>query len=157
MHPIVALHDAYGVIHITQTDNGTYGQDGDIADNGLIIHRIYNIGEYSDIGEYMQRHVWCNEIEWWKEVPEKPNAFAYWDTSLTPHAWNWDSAIILNEVRLERSRKLFECDWTQMPDSPLNATDKALWATYRQELRDITDNLSGDETCVEDAPWPIQP
>jgi hypothetical protein len=38
-------------------------------------------------------------------------------------------------VRQTRSEKLADCDWTQVADSPV---DKAVWATYRQALRDIT-------------------
>ena len=37
-------------------------------------------------------------------------------------------------VRIQRSEKLVECDWTQLSDSQV---DKAVWATYRQSLRDI--------------------
>ena len=40
-----------------------------------------------------------------------------------------------NEVRVERNRLLTDSDWTQLPDAP---TDKTAWATYRQALRDIT-------------------
>jgi len=38
-------------------------------------------------------------------------------------------------VRQSRSDRLADCDWTQVADSPV---DKAVWATYRQALRDIT-------------------
>lgn len=38
-------------------------------------------------------------------------------------------------VRATRDAKLAECDWTQVTDAPV---DKAVWATYRQALRDIT-------------------
>ena len=38
-------------------------------------------------------------------------------------------------VRAERNAKLAQCDWTQLPDAPVEA---AAWATDRQELRDIT-------------------
>jgi hypothetical protein len=38
-------------------------------------------------------------------------------------------------IRRERNDLLSESDWTQVADSPVN---KAVWATYRQELRDIT-------------------
>jgi hypothetical protein len=38
-------------------------------------------------------------------------------------------------VRNQRNTKLSESDWTQVADAPV---DKALWATYRQALRDIT-------------------
>jgi hypothetical protein len=40
-----------------------------------------------------------------------------------------------NVVRAERSKLLVESDWTQLPDVPVDA---AVWATYRQALRDVT-------------------
>jgi hypothetical protein len=39
--------------------------------------------------------------------------------------------------RQERNRRLAACDWTQLSDAPIQ--DAAAWATYRQDLRDITD------------------
>lgn len=39
------------------------------------------------------------------------------------------------EIRLQRDQLLKDSDWTQVADAP---TDKVAWATYRQELRDIT-------------------
>ena len=44
-------------------------------------------------------------------------------------AAQWDS------VRTDRNKCLADCDWTQLPDAPVNAVE---WATYRQDLRDIT-------------------
>ena len=41
-------------------------------------------------------------------------------------------------VRRHRDFLLAKSDWTQMPDSPLSAEEKAKWAAYRQELRDMT-------------------
>ena len=38
-------------------------------------------------------------------------------------------------VRQSRGDKLADSDWTQVADAPV---DKAVWATYRQALRDIT-------------------
>lgn len=38
-------------------------------------------------------------------------------------------------IRAERNKLLADCDWTQLPDT---SADAATWATYRQELRDIT-------------------
>jgi len=38
-----------------------------------------------------------------------------------------------------RNVLLYGCDWTQLPDSPLSDSKKKEWATYRQELRDITE------------------
>lgn len=39
-------------------------------------------------------------------------------------------------MRLQRDTLLAASDWTQMPDSPLTAEQRAAWATYRQQLRD---------------------
>ena len=40
------------------------------------------------------------------------------------------------EVRSLRDEYLSSSDWTQLPD--VNNVDKTAWATYRQQLRDIT-------------------
>lgn len=40
-----------------------------------------------------------------------------------------------SNIRAERHAKLIASDWTQLPDAPVDA---AAWASYRQELRDIT-------------------
>jgi hypothetical protein len=54
------------------------------------------------------------------------------------------------KVRELRKTKLSESDWTQVADSPV---DKAVWATYRQALRDIT-TQSGFPWSVT---WPDAP
>ena len=53
-------------------------------------------------------------------------------------------------VRAERNRKLQACDWTQLSDIPLEK--KMLWETYRQELRDIT-NQPDPFNLI----WPTKP
>ena len=57
--------------------------------------------------------------------------------------------------RTTRNKLLADTDWTQMNDSPLSNEDKTSWATYRQELRDLSDldawpNLADDD-------WPVAP
>lgn len=41
-------------------------------------------------------------------------------------------------VRNQRNFLLAACDWTQLPDAPLSNVKTQEWATYRQALRDIT-------------------
>ena len=53
-------------------------------------------------------------------------------------------------VRKSRGDKLADSDWTQVADAPV---DKAVWATYRQALRDIT-TQSGFPWSVT---WPDAP
>jgi len=57
------------------------------------------------------------------------------------------------EIKMTRNRLLFSTDWTQVADSPLTPELKALWATYRQELRDVT-SQAGFPTTVT---WPVPP
>lgn len=53
--------------------------------------------------------------------------------------WNIDSDKKASSIRLERDRLLTETDWTQLPDIPDNI--KSTYATYRQSLRDITNQI----------------
>ena len=53
-------------------------------------------------------------------------------------------------VRQQRGEKLKETDWTQVADAPV---DKALWATYRQALRDVTTQEGFPWTVT----WPVEP
>lgn len=59
------------------------------------------------------------------------------------------------EMRKERDSLLADTDWTQMNDSPLSNEDKTAWATYRQELRDISDLDAWPYLADED--WPVAP
>ena len=53
-------------------------------------------------------------------------------------------------VRETRTKKLAESDWTQLTDAPVNS---ALWATYRQALRDVPSQSS----FPWDITWPDAP
>ena len=55
------------------------------------------------------------------------------------------TAAAANDARVKRNQLLTECDWTQLPDAPVNA---GAWATYRQELRDLTSQTA--------FPWEIE-
>ena len=53
-------------------------------------------------------------------------------------------------LRPERNRLLTSSDWTQLNDSPLSEDKIAAWSAYRQELRDLTDEI--DENGEVDFP-----
>ena len=59
-------------------------------------------------------------------------------------------------LRNKRNLMLKECDWTQAADSPLSDSKKAEWATYRQQLRDLT-NTYTTENSIEDIVFPTKP
>lgn len=53
-------------------------------------------------------------------------------------------------IRGKRNNLLSSSDWTQVADAPV---DKAAWATYRQELRDITAQAGFPTEVI----WPTKP
>lgn len=61
-----------------------------------------------------------------------------------------EQIVFSQSVRKERNKLLAESDWTQVADAPV---DKAAWATYRQALRDITEQ-NGFPNAVN---WPVSP
>lgn len=68
----------------------------------------------------LQNNSW---VEKWVETPATPEQIAERTTTAT------------NDALLKRNQLLINCDWTQLPDAPVN---KDRWATYRQKLRDVT-------------------
>ena len=57
-----------------------------------------------------------------------------------------------SEVRSGRDSLLSESDWTQFNDSPISGSTLTEWQTYRQSLRDIT-----NQSDPYDITWPNIP
>lgn len=66
--------------------------------------------------------------------------------SIAPPELVQDQEKLFQFLRLERNSRLMESDWTQLPDSPLSAEEKAGWSAYRQSLRDLTITISFIDT-----------
>jgi hypothetical protein len=60
-----------------------------------------------------------------------------------------------DKIRQRRNILLLDCDWTVGPDSPLSDSKKAEWTSYRQALRDITDDIT--VTTFIELVWPTKP
>ena len=72
--------------------------------------------------------------------------FVAYDPATDPIA----TAAQAQSVRAQRNALLSACDWTQLDDAPV---DRATWASYRQELRDLT-KQTGFPWSVA---WPVAP
>ena len=71
-----------------------------------------------------------------------------------------DNAEPMRLLRIERTNRLIECDWTQFPDVP-DATRTA-WQTYRQQLRDLPASASPSldsnyDLDLTSVTWPSKP
>ena len=87
------------------------------------------------------------------QVPLTPEEIA--QRQAEEAAWNagaFDRAMA--DLRSKRDRLLASCDWVMMSDSPI--ADKTAWETYRQALRDITNNLTNVDD-VNNVTWPTKP
>lgn len=104
------------------------------------VHR-HNRADY--MGVQLVNGVWTDV---WSEVPkyDNPTEQAAWITYCLEQQWA--------EIRARRDELLNQTDYTQVTDTPISATSKIAFVTYRQQLRDIT-NQSDPYNIV----WPTSP
>jgi hypothetical protein len=77
------------------------------------------------------------------------NEFHTAEEQFNKYKYNIDTTSASN-VRQTRNQLLKDSDWTQVKDVPI---DQNAWATYRQELRDVTTQ----ESFPYNIQWPVQP
>lgn len=61
-----------------------------------------------------------------------------------------ESIAVWDRLRSDRNKRLSNCDWTQVSDSPV---DKSAWSVYRQALRDLPQNTPDPYNVT----WPLKP
>jgi hypothetical protein len=62
-------------------------------------------------------------------------------------------AAAIRELRSLRNELLAGCDWTQVPDAPVDAE---AWRVYRQQLRDLPEQYP-DILSIDEVVWPNPP
>lgn len=127
-------------------------------DNGKIV-RLLDCGnieqQLSDGESYLEG--WFNDSEYYVEdgqavqMPPKPDQYSVFD--YTTKQWVEDERMAILNVFQKRQKLLSSTDWTQLPNGPLTVEKQTAWATYRQALRDVTDQ-AGYPLNVE---WPVAP
>jgi hypothetical protein len=105
------------------------------------------------IGEDLMNNKYYHNNEW-LDKPTRPSS-GHWYV-FENQQWVAGGFDLLQEIRFKRNQLIGESDWTQLSDSPLSSQLKQDWATYRQSLRDITDDLTGIST-PDDVVWPTKP
>ena len=67
--------------------------------------------------------------------------------------WLEDPESIKDSIRPTRNKLLAESDWTQLADASLSEDSLIAWSDYRQQLRDMTDNINEEGNATfPDAP-----
>ena len=88
----------------------------------------------------------------WLDRTAAPSEHHVWRSE----AWVLDRSRLFLEIRTIRQQRLWDSDWTQMPDAPLSDSKKAEWATYRQALRDLPASVE-NITSLDQVEWPTKP
>lgn len=91
------------------------------------------------------------------EVDPVKNEYGIWRQTWAIEPMNEEEIAVRTEyewnaVRAQRNFRLAMSDWTQLPDAPLTNTETANWGSYRQALRDITNQ--SDPFNIQ---WPVLP
>jgi hypothetical protein len=140
----------------------------------MLIAKINEVGEIVEVADYRQ---WFKTIPTEQELIDKNfmkvNVYLQHDKKTqkvaptTPYIMSgWVYTIKVEDlteeekqsvidseaanVRAIRNKMLSDCDWTQIEDS---TADKVTWKTYRQSLRDITNQ----ENFPWEIVWPTDP
>lgn len=121
---------------------------GQIVSCGQVQNSTFHLVQPSDGNQIIQgimitdpaQYYWTGESV--ETIPVRPSYTHEFDYQ--SKTWK----VSESAVRVLRDTLLAQCDWTQLPDVPLET--KTAWATYRQALRDIT-NQPGFPDVIE---WP---
>lgn len=85
-----------------------------------------------------ERGIW---VQQWEVAP------------VTPEEQQKVDELKAGTIRRQRLMRLFETDWSQLPDNQLTAAQKTAWTNYRQQLRDVPEQAG----FPWDVTWPDKP
>lgn len=88
------------------------------------------------------------------EVLQDPTSYYVCEGENYEYFYNLKPVVIdeIAELRKKRDYLLTQCDWTQLPDSPLTEEKKTEWMVYRQQLRDLPATIDSANPV-----WPLPP
>jgi len=96
-------------------------------------------------------------LEWLDKSQTKPT-----EDEINTKITELESAEPFRLLRIERNKRLAECDWTQLRDIDLDIIRERNWKNYRQALRDLpaksNPKLNSDgELDMTSVDWPTKP
>lgn len=157
----------YGMVGVLEGPKPTLGAYQTVQRNALPTRPV--IGQYTEedapmpemVGEDILANYWMIEytaVDMFADTTETDEDGNEVTTTKAEHEAAYQATLDAKAAEANRKTRndlLADSDWTQMNDSPLTNEQKTAWATYRQELRDISDldawpNLGDDD-------WPVAP
>ena len=157
----------YGMVGVLEGPKPTLGAYQTVQRNALPTRPV--IGQYTEedapmpemVGEDIIANYWMIEytaVDMFADTTETDEDGNEVTTTKAEHEAAYQATLdakVAETNRKTRNDLLTDSDWTQMNDSPLTNEQKTAWATYRQELRDISDLDAWPN--LEDADWPVAP
>ena len=146
----LAVIDSNTEVYYLQYPGAVFDDEGPWKqDNSYTVVHIHS--EVPDMTSFRQTSYYKNGE--WKSREWKGD---YYTWSGDTESWSFNSSKFWEEVRMDRNNRLYQCDWTQSPDSPLSDSKKAEWAEYRTILRGIPAQESST-TELDQIVWPDKP
>ena len=145
--------DSHGDIRMIKPAKGANNPaEGMNEETGFTI--IWYMEPLADAGNFMSTTYWSYSTEAWVNRDARPNRHASWAWE----AWSWDSDLLLDDIRKERNKRIFQSDWTVILDSPLTDAEQTEVRTYRTALRDLPATLDMSTiSSVDEVTWPTAP
>ena len=96
-------------------------------------------------------------LEWLDSGQTKPT-----ETEINNKIIELDNAEAMRLLRIERNKRLTECDWVITKANETDIPAPLPWKEYRQKLRDLTNNANPKldelyELDLSSVDWPISP
>jgi len=162
-----ATMQKYGMVGVLEGPKPTLGAYQTVQRNALPTRPV--IGQYTEedapmpemVGEDIIANYWMIEytaVDMFADTTETDEDGVETTTTKAEHEAAYQATLDAKTAETNRKTRndlLTDSDWTQMNDSPLTNEEKTAWATYRQELRDISDLDAWPN--LEDADWPVAP
>jgi hypothetical protein len=133
--------------HVVEPSDDSALKDQQTVDGYLVVEVPYE----TDTTELLETKVYNSTDKSWSSRELKPSVSHYWDGE-----WKLDLDAMQQEIRAKRAFLLSKTDWTQLPDASISEELKQSYKVYRQQLRDITDQLSKVQS-INEVQWPEPP
>jgi len=144
------IYQVTGVPGIFPTDGAQVDLEGNEIVRYLMKDDLESLG-FQNPTQFMLENSWNGTG--WTNRGTMPTPYYKWESE----AWVINTEALYWQIRMDRSIKLVNSDWTQAVDAPLSDEKKTEWRTYRQALRDIMTNLPADLDDPENVVWPTEP
>jgi len=125
----------------------------DLPDNSFLVDFGYKVFKHTNQPPVPRFETIADgPIVWSADLDAYTNTYVL--TPYTPEQMELARQIQRGALDTEKNTRLFQCDWTQLPDVTLTPSEVSAWRVYRQQLRDY---MGGVTDPFNPPAWPVPP